>query len=82
MELKQVFFTAGTPGSAVLFCCEGIKLCGRLFDEPVDFDGLQNGDNLTFSESALTHSALHKGNFQYVGRSLKANERIKSNPSS
>ena len=43
------------------------------FDGTSGFDELQNGNDLVFSESDLTHSDLLRGYNQYVGRSLKVN---------
>lgn len=43
------------------------------FDGTSGFDELQNGNDLVFSESDLTHSDLLRGHNQYVGRSLKVN---------
>ena len=42
----------------------------RLMDDPSGFERLQNGNDLVFGESDLTHGDLLKGHNQYVGRSL------------
>ncbi|MNM32310.1 hypothetical protein D3C81_428990 [compost metagenome] len=53
------------------------SLTADIFDSASGFDGLQNGDDLVFSESDLAHSDLLRGHSQYVGRSLKVNGSFK-----
>jgi len=47
-----------------------------LMDGSSGFDRLQNGNNLVFGESNLTHGDLLREHNQYVGRSLKCMGRF------
>ena len=49
----------------------------HIHDGTSGFDGLQNGDDLVFSESALTQSDLLREYNQYVARSLNVNSSVK-----
>jgi hypothetical protein len=48
-----------------------------ILDGTSGFDGLENGNDLMFSESGFTHGDLLRGHNQYVGRSLKVNGAVK-----
>lgn len=48
-------------------------LTAHILDGTSDFDGLQNGDDLVFSESGFMHGDVLWGHNQYVGTSLKVN---------
>lgn len=73
------FFNIGRFHPAIL--CLPVVIAGlrnsgltaHILDGTSGFDELQNGDDLVFSESDLTHSVLLRGYNKYIGRSLKVN---------